>query len=320
MLAQDAYLKYRKEALPPAVLRDLSRPRPLRLVVDTVSAWAGIVAAWVAVAYVPTWWMVLVAIPVIGTRYYALAIQGHDGLHRRLLPTVRANDWFNDVLLIGPIGGITRLHNHNHLDHHQHLAQPTDPDRHKYQCLDKGTWAHLAGYLIGVRGVSRSVTAVLQPGPPPVAGRRRPRASWRDLIIITGWQAALIGGLSLGIGWWAYPVLWVVPVLAFTVVADQWRTFCEHSQPERDTLADSHRLITYVSSPLERAVLAPRGMNFHAAHHLWPSIPYYNLAAADALLRRSPHAAALEWRTSYLGYLWRYYRALPIEGCRADVG
>jgi fatty acid desaturase len=90
----------------------------------------------------------------------------------------------------------------------------------------------------------------------------------------------------------------------------------EHSQPEADQSADSHRLVTNVPGWLERQLLAPMNMNYHAAHHLWPSIPYYNLPIADAEMRQGPGADAISWRGSYLAYVWRYYRALPLAECR----
>jgi len=71
-----------------------------------------------------------------------------------------------------------------------------------------------------------------------------------------------------------------------------------------------------VSNPLERLFVAPLNMNYHAAHHLWPSIPYYNLPLADAEIRQHPAAAGIEWRQTYLGYLLRYFRLLPLEECR----
>jgi fatty acid desaturase len=57
-------------------------------------------------------------------------------------------------------------------------------------------------------------------------------------------------------------------------------------------------------------------MNYHASHHLWVSIPYYNLPAADRLMREHPGSVALEWWRSYVGYLWRYMRAMPLEECK----
>jgi fatty acid desaturase len=62
--------------------------------------------------------------------------------------------------------------------------------------------------------------------------------------------------------------------------------------------------------------LSPMNMNCHAAHHLWVSIPYYNLPLADVEMRAHPLAAQLEWRRSYAGYLVRYALALPLDECR----
>jgi fatty acid desaturase len=111
-------------------------------------------------------------------------------------------------------------------------------------------------------------------------------------------------------------VLWLFPVYAFMFLGDNFRSFAEHSHPEGDQAADRHRLITYTSNPLERMLVAPMNMNYHTAHHLWPSIPYYNLPTADRLIRHHPDAAGLEWRGSYFAYLLTYWSALPIRECK----
>ena len=114
--------------------------------------------------------------------------------------------------------------------------------------------------------------------------------------MLAGWFCLLAGGLTWSIGWWAYPVLWLFPVYAFMFLGDNFRSFAEHSHPENDHAADEHRLITYTSNPVERMFVAPMNMNFHTAHHLWPSIPYYNLPIADSEIRRLPESSGLEWR------------------------
>jgi fatty acid desaturase len=286
-------------------------------------AWLVIIAAWTSVALWTHWWVVLLAIPVIGSRYYALFIIAHDGFHRRIFPKRAKNDLFNDVCILGAVGAITRINNRNHLQHHQHLASELDPDRHKHACFNKSDVPEVIGFMTGLSGAYRSVANVFF--------RRRTSAttasgsadsegqvhySPRDVAILVGWQTALIVGLTVAIGWWAYPVLWLLPVYVFTFLADNFRSFVEHSHPEADEKADIHRLITFVSNPVERMFVAPMNMNFHAAHHLWVSIPYYNLPRADATIRTMPAARGLEWRGSYLGYLWRYFRALPLEECK----
>ena len=153
----------------------------------------------------------------------------------------------------------------------------------------------------------------------PVRGRvarRESRTCLGDVVILVAWQGMLISGLTASIGWWAWPVLWVAPVYCFTYLMDNLRTFAEHSHPEKDTTADAHRLIHYDGTFLERVFIAPLGMNHHASHHLWPSIPYYNLPLATAAIRGRPEADGIVWRGSYVAYLFRYWRALPIVECR----
>jgi len=104
----------------------------------------------------------------------------------------------------------------------------------------------------------------------------------RDLVIILGWQALLAASLSWLFGWWGYFVMWWIPVYVFTFAADVTRVFCEHAVPHEGSIALHERLITFEANILELALFAPMNMNHHAAHHLWPAIPYYNLPQATA--------------------------------------
>lgn len=314
------YTKYRRTLLTPQRVRELSVIRPARVVRDVVLMWTGIVAAWVFVAFYPTWWAALIAIPVIGTRYYGLFIIGHDGMHRRLMRTVKANDLFCDLCVLGPIATITRINNANHLEHHKHLATEHDPDRHKHACFNKATRPKYLAFLTGLANLVPVLSNVFlrDKSADPVdaaSGKRKSPYTARDYAIIFGWQAALFAGLTFGVAWWAYPVLWLIPVYVHAYLGDLVRSFLEHSHPESDEKADEHRMITYYAWWIERVLFAPMNMNYHTAHHLWPSIPYYNLPIADAEFKDKPEAAGLEHRRSYVGYLIRYYLALPLLEC-----
>src|SRR5262245_3909499 len=127
----DPYEPLRRDFLPQERVKALSRLQPWRAVLDSLWFWAGIVCAWAIVARWPHWWTVCLAIAVIATRYYALLIVGHDGIHRRLFRLPRWNDWFADVVVFGPVGAITRINNQNHLGHHHQLSTSDDPDLHQ---------------------------------------------------------------------------------------------------------------------------------------------------------------------------------------------
>ena len=86
------YLPFRRASLLTVEqMRALNKLRPARAMRDTIMLWLQITAVWAVVAVFPLWWVVNLAIPVIGTRYYALYIIGHDGLHRRIFDEIRAD-------------------------------------------------------------------------------------------------------------------------------------------------------------------------------------------------------------------------------------
>jgi fatty acid desaturase len=318
----DPYLPYRRTLLPAQRVRELSQPRPGRAIRDTAICWTIIVGAWLVAAAIGTWWAIAVAAVLAGNRFYALFIIGHDGMHRRLFEKSSTNDLFADAFVYAPIGAIVRINKRNHLRHHQYLASDADPDRHKHACFNKGTRARFISYLTAVTTVVRSISHVFLPRTRTASASSddaHHRYRLRDVALLAGWQLGLFALLTWLFGWWAYLVLWWIPVFVFMFLADNLRTFVEHSQPEGDATADTHRLVTNRPGWLERQLLSPMNMNYHAAHHLWPSIPYYNLPQADAEMRTSAAAEAISWRGSYLVYLWRYYKLLPLAECQPDA-
>ena len=270
----------------------------------------------------PYWWVKITSVIFIATQLYALLIIAHDGLHRRLFFSVGANDLWNDVSILGAIGMITRLNRINHLRHHQELAMPSDPDRFKYSSSGRSTRFE---FLLSLTCIPLLAKAFVNIAFPKLGLNWQKKVtnldknkhmhadnySIRDLLIIAIWQISLIGGLSFVIGWWAYPVLWVAPLL-IAVCCDMLRVFCEHSMVDGDDEADfSMRLVSYEANSLEKIIFSPHNMNHHIAHHLWPSIPYYNLDKAEKLIRPRVEAnSPLVWRSSYFGWICRYMGSL----------
>ena len=57
----------------------------------------------------------------------------------------------------------------------------------------------------------------------------------------------------------------------------------------------------------------PTAVHYQAEHHLWPSVPYYNLAKTTELTKG---CAEIETRPSYVAFLARLWRSLPVTpGC-----
>lgn len=312
MSEKQTYEPYRSTLLSRSELEELSKLRPAHAVRGIAGSWGVILLTLVIVAHKPVWWVVALAMLVIGMQVYALLIIAHDGLHRRLFDTIKANDLWNDLFILGSIGAITRINRLNHMRHHAQLALPSDPDRFKYSRKGRESASEYLFSLSCIPLVFRAIRNVLSPhrGINDSGGSEH-GYTLRDVAIIAGWQCALIATMTMAVGWWAYPILWVCPVV-FALCCDISRVFCEHSQLTDDVEADkSMRLVSYDANFLERVLFAPNNMNHHIAHHLWPVIAYYRLPQAEARIREKLEKdGTLVWRSSYFGYLWQYWKAV----------
>lgn len=328
---EQSYAPWRQQLLTRDELQILSRPNFSLSARKAAEVWLQMICCWGVAAWLYgsglmlSWLGIAVCSAMVGNRYYALYILGHDGLHRRLHPNAKLNDWFNDILCIGPIGAVTHRNRSNHMRHHRYFATDLDPDGYKYESRS----AMRAGsYLLSLTAlpfVWRAVMNVYRgcgDGGDALRGKLE-KLTGRDLAIIVGWQVVLASSLMMVFGWWGYLVMWILPIYIFTFAADMVRVYCEHSLEGDKSVGclPVHeqwmpRCVTFMPGPLELVLFAPLNMNHHAAHHLWPGIPWYNLPLATKLLNERIQAAHPEGRksvhsfhavrSSYMGWLLRH--------------
>ena len=115
-------------------------------------------------------------------------------------------------------------------------------------------------------------------------------------------NALLFAGLALAGVWWAYPLLWLVPLLTWMMVITRIRNIAEHAVvPDSDDPLRNTR--TTRASLFERLFIAPYYVNYHLEHHLLFYVPCYNLPRVHTILMRSAHAARMEVQPNYLAVL-----------------
>jgi fatty acid desaturase len=292
-------------------LRALARMRPGRVYADVARCYGLMVASFALLAWSDSWWAMALAFVVIGTQQYALAVIEHDGKHGNLKPQRAANDAFTTWALCAPIGLDANFSRKvaDHNGHHRLLGRPSDPERGLYTAEDKATRQDWLLYLSGLSTLPAAVGNSLRYGlnreAAPVG--RQVDALWPTLLM----QAAIFMIISLTGTWWHYIVFWLAPIYPLVFATRKIRAFCEHAQIRvPDAAADGDRLVTFVANPIERLFFAPMMMGYHAEHHLWPFVPYYNLPALHRLVGATPR---IEVRRSYLGFLRDYARQLPLS-------
>ena len=300
---------YQDRCLSSEAIKKLSILNPWKSLTDIAFIWLQIWGIFSLAYYLKNWVWYLVLIPLIGSRLYALFIIGHDGIHGRILKNRTWNNLINDLFIFMPFWSITRLNGQNHLMHHEHLSTQDDPDRHKYGCFNKYNKKKLVSYLCG-QSFFKSMENIFSSGE-----RKLKTYKLKEFASLLFIQIFLFSSLTFLFGFGGYFLFWILPIFLFVFLTDNLRSFCEHSHPESDILADEHRLIIYTPNIFERIFISPKNMNFHAIHHLWISIPYYNLQKTYNLLGKNPDWN-VENRKSYIGYLCKYWSLSPITNCQ----
>ena len=311
-MSEQNYYPYRTLLLSKDELVEFNSLSPKKVIQDIAILWGQILALWVSAFYLRQWWFLCVSAALVGNRYYSLYIIGHDGLHRRLHSRMQINDLVNDCFVLAPLGAITRINRSNHMKHHADFSTDTDPDRYKYISRHELSPVGFMFSLTGVPFVLRAIWNVYA-ARNNRSGENGLSYKVRDVLIVLAWQLVLIFGLGLAFGWWGYFLMWLIPVYIFTYATDIIRVYCEHSVESGDNLSFERRLITYFPGPVELLLFAPMNMNHHVSHHLWPSIPYYNLPRVTRLiysrLDRLPKGLLpLTCRGSYVRYIFDIFK------------
>lgn len=287
----------------------------LNLAVD----WLVIVLAFGAFAGYPTWWLGLAAFFIIGCAQYHLFILGHDGLHSNLSDDRSRNDFIARWLIYAPMFMGFSDARRNHLEHHRTLGTAKDPDRYIHTLGNKNSRFKFLLFCSGLATFGRTVLKVTPFGKMffPTDGKieNDKSTALKDYIIeripVLIWQIVIFSAFFWFGVWWAYFLLWVAPIYFLVFLPDELRAFCDHAVPlAPDEAADPKRLVTFKSNWLEKLFLSPHNMNYHAEHHLWVGVPYYNLPKVHEAIKDQPHITI---RNSYAAFLLTILKSLPIK-------
>ena len=259
---------------------------------------------------VPAWYTFAFAFLVVSSRQQALLNVEHECIHGKFVADRRWNTLIGRWLCAAPVGSPYEASRARHLSHHRLLATPEDPDHDLHAAPGmrdrRGLFRHFVGGFLG------GYAGMVLMGPPRAnAAPKVPGAKRRDALSLGVAQLVFAAGLTLVFDWWVYPALWLAPLVTATVLGHLVRSFVEHAVTDDEMPRHSNRLITIRSNFLERFLVAPYGMNYHAEHHLLPTVPASRLRKLHERLADREDLPPVLVRTSYGEALRRYVRALP---------
>jgi fatty acid desaturase len=291
-----------RELLTEAELSSLRERSEWKGIALIAHAWAIIFGSIALVAIVPNPLTYVLAVVLIGSRQLGLAILMHDGAHGSLSRNVARNLVLSQWFCAFPIFADTLAYRRYHLAHHAHTQQDDDPDlvlsapfpitKASYR---RKFWRDITGQTGFQQRKAQCLNALGDPSWPLVL---RLRHFGQKLGPQLGTNAMLLAGLSMAGVWWAYPCLWLVPLLTWMMVITRIRNIAEHAVvPDADDPLRNTR--TTRANLIERAFIAPYFVNYHLEHHLLMYVPCYNLPKLHAILMRGRHASGMEVQPGY---------------------
>jgi fatty acid desaturase len=262
-------------------------------------------ALWLCAAH-PSVWVFALAALVTGFAQNAMGLLMHEGSHNFFHTDRRTNDLIADTLVCLPIFNTVAGYRNEHLDHHRYVSEARDP----YASLYSGysSKVHLAGALLADALLISAVQKFLQRyAVKPATNEERPGSG--AALALIGTQVALFVLYTLVTGtWYAYFVVWLLPLMTMTQFINRVRTMAEHAPDAGEDAAARGTVPTL----LEYLLIAPYGYSHHYEHHLAPTIPYYQLASAHRLLEQ--HGVRFARNQITGGYLRAFWRVAGTIG------
>ena len=268
--------------------------------------WAVIAAAIAAGAIWPL--LIPLSVAVIGTRQLGLAILMHEAAHGGLSPDRRLNDFLGHWLCAVPVGASLAAYRPYHLAHHKYAQQAEDPDlvlSAPFPVTRASLRRKIIRDLTGQTFFKQRVLFAFQ----AFASQRDEDLA--EGAVVTGRSvapfllvnAALLLGLTLAGVWWAYFVLWLLPLATWFPMVTRLRNIAEHACVEGSATDPFRAARTTRAAWWERAFIAPYWVNFHAEHHLFMHVPCWKLPTLHRAIRARPPGARMEVAGGYVEVL-----------------
>lgn len=277
-----------RRALPPETVQRLARISSWR------AAWSVLQEVLVLTAQIATavyFWTLPVVIPcliLIGTRQHALFILAHDAAHYRLFES----RWLNDAVgrACATVQGLSmRTYRVVHRLHHNNLYGPADPDTAIHGGYPRGrayllkklakdltgltAWKTYA-YFFGAPAINTETNVALRPLNDTSERLRSEARSDRTAVI--GFHVLALGIAAASGHLIEYLVLWVLPLLTVVQAILRLRAVAEHGATT-DFSSPLTAARTNLSGAVVEWLIFPHRVNYHIEHHLYASVPHYNL-------------------------------------------
>jgi fatty acid desaturase len=254
---------------------------------------------------------------ISGIAFNWINVQVHEASHYLLWENKRLNDIYCNVLLASLALQDVNTYRATHAMHHTRLHSESDPDLYIYRLNGKGMSELLSNILEDLtlqsafrrkRFVSQFISANNLPFKGAPAYSSLAKALAQLFVLSCLWKFCGFWAIAYYGSFYLYGLLAVFPALV------RVRTVVQHFDPsllqsKLEQSAPPFIARTTIAPFFEFLTIGAR-MDYHFEHHLFPNLPYYNLAnmhkmLKDAGLFRAKELAAMHASTA--NYIEQYF-------------
>ena len=288
-----------RRALAPELVRELTRRSAWRASAAIFADVAVLaLAIGIALAYWPNPLALLPAITVIGSRQHALFVIAHEAAHYLLYE----RRWLNDLAgrACAAAQGLSMCtYRVIHRLHHNNLYGALDPDTALHGGYPRGrmylvrkllkdlsgltAWKTYAYFLGAAPALNTATNVAVRPLDDTSAKLRAEARNDRNLVIalhVIALAAFAAAGYLI-----QYLVLWVLPLVTVVQAILRLRAIAEHGATT-DFSSPLTAARTNLGPAWLRWLIFPHNVNYHVEHHLYASVPQYNLPRVHAEMKR----------------------------------
>lgn len=251
-----------------------------------------------------SFWFYPMSFVLIFNRLTALALLGHEGVHRLLSRNIKWNDFVGRYLCHFPSFISRSRYSALHIRHHRFVGHGYDPDVFIYQDFPKPFWPwlfsetwrglfgvtfyHFYKYFNDAFGYFKKIDNANE------ADKRFQAKDGLQLLMFWAIVFTIFGyfdAIKYLMLYWVLPIILGTPYTLFLSVM-------QHG-PMRTTHPPEEQSRTIVGNPLLIWLLFPLNVNYHGEHHYNPNVPHYRLKEFGdhlLMLREQGEAIPLMWR------------------------
>jgi fatty acid desaturase len=221
------------------------------------------------------------AVMLIANRQHGLLILMHDASHFRISGNKRLNDVVGEGLTAWPLFIRMKAYRERHLSHHKYSNSELDPDfrPERYPETRKEILVTLLRDGLALNTVEQFKEIA----------RLKTKTSGTYRALRISFYVVLLAGVIFAGAGKTFLLYWIVPCFTWLKVILRLRSIADHTGVQhRDKPYDTR---TIVPTFLDRVFLAPHYSSYHLGHHVYASVPCYNLKRLHHEIMKNPAVA-----------------------------